>query len=46
MLIDKGIYKNQAEIIEYIANETEGYGLSEPNLRNKFAEANKLKKSN
>lgn len=46
MLTDKGIYKNQAEIIEYLANEAEGYGLSEANLRAKFAEANKLKKSN
>ncbi|MDO1509553.1 MULTISPECIES: hypothetical protein [unclassified Neisseria] len=46
MLIDKGIYKNQAEIIEYLANEEEGYGLSGSNLRDKFAEANKLKKSN
>lgn len=45
-LTDKGIYKNQAEIIEYLANEAEGYGLSEANLRAKFAEANKLKKSN
>ena len=45
-LTDKGIYKNQAEIIEYLANEVEGYGLSEANLRAKFAEANKLKKSN
>ncbi|UOO77741.1 hypothetical protein LVJ85_04505 [Neisseria sp. Dent CA1/247] len=46
MLIDKGIYKNQAEIIEYLANEAEGHGLSGSNLRDKFAEANKLKKSN
>ncbi|MBS0039272.1 hypothetical protein [Neisseria polysaccharea] len=46
MLIDKGIYKNQAEIIEYLANEAEGYGLSEASLKAKFAEANKLKKSN
>ena len=46
MLIDKGIYKNQAGIIEYLANEAEGYGLSEANLKAKFSEANKLKKSN
>lgn len=45
-LIDKGVYKNQAGIIEYLANEAEGYGLSEANLKAKFAEANKLKKSN
>ncbi len=45
-LIDKGIYTNQAGIIEYLANEAEGYGLSEANLKAKFAEANKLKKSN
>lgn len=46
MVIDKGIYKNQAEIIDYLANEAEGYGLSEASLKAKFAEANKLKKSN
>lgn len=45
-LIDKGVYKNQAGIIEYLTNEAEGYGLSEANLKAKFAEANKLKKSN
>lgn len=45
-LIDKRIYKNQAEIIDYLANESETYGLSEANLKAKFAEANKLKKSN
>lgn len=45
-LIEKGVYKNQAGIIEYLANEAEGYGLSEANLKAKFAEANKLKKSN
>ncbi|WP_296116661.1 hypothetical protein [uncultured Neisseria sp.] len=46
LIIDKGVKKNQAEIIDYLINETEGYGISEANLKAKFAEANKLKKSN
>lgn len=46
LVIDKGIKKNQAEIIDYLANEAEGYGLSEASLKARFAEANKLKKSN
>lgn len=46
LVIDKGIKKNQAEIIDYLVNEAEGYGLSEASLKAKFAEANKLKKSN
>ena len=46
LIIDKGVKKNRAEIIDYLINETEGYGISEANLKAKFAEANKLKKSN
>jgi len=46
LIIDKRVKKNQAEIIDYLINKTEGYGISEANLKAKFAEANKLKKSN
>jgi|GEM_PF-3660360 hypothetical protein len=40
-LIDKGIFPNQAAVIEYIVNEFDEPGLSESNLKAKFAEANR-----
>lgn len=45
-LIDKQVFSNQAEIIEYLANEFNLHGLSESNLKTKFAEVNKQVKSN
>lgn len=45
-LIDKQVFSNQAEIIEYLSNEFDFHGLSESNLKAKFAEANKQEKSN
>lgn len=46
MIIDKQFMKNQSQIIDYLANECAGRGLSESNLKAKFAEANAQKKSN
>ena len=40
-LIDKGIFPNQAAVIEYIVNEFDEPGLSESNLKAKVAEANR-----
>ncbi|MDO4640788.1 MAG: hypothetical protein Q4A84_03670 [Neisseria sp.] len=45
-LTDKGTFNNQAAVIDYLSNEFSSYGLSESNLRAKFAEANQTKKSN
>lgn len=45
-LIDKQVFSNQAEIIEYLANEFDSRGLSESNLKAKFADVNKQEKSN
>lgn len=45
-LIDKQVFSNQAEIIEYLANEFDTRGLSESNLKAKFADVNKQEKSN
>lgn len=45
-LIDKGVFENQAALITFLNEECEGYGLSDSNLRNKFAEINRQQKSN
>ena len=45
-LLDKQVFANQNEIIEYLSNEFDDRGLSESNLKAKFAEANSHKKSN
>lgn len=43
-LIECGTYKNQDELIKHLSEKYSGYsGLSESNLRDKFAEANKIK---
>lgn len=43
-LLATGKYKNQTELIEYLVDKYQGYtGLSESNLRDKFAQANQIK---
>ncbi|HDR1923632.1 TPA: hypothetical protein QB653_002145, partial [Pasteurella multocida] len=43
-LIEKGKFENQTEIIELLSCKYQGYiGLTESNLRDKFAKANNIK---
>lgn len=43
-LLATGSYKNQADLIESLAGKYQGYtGLTESNLRDKFAKANQIK---
>lgn len=45
-LLDKQVFLNQAGVIEYLSSEFDMHGLSESNLKTKFAEANRQEKSN